>query len=385
MAIARTLFDDGHRQYAAALDRFIALEVAPHYERFEEQGFVDRELWLRAAAAGFLCSSLPEEYGGAGADKLYSVVLFEQLARNAVQNLLGWSLHSEIVAPYLLHYGSEAIRRRYLPRMASGELIGAIAMTEPGAGSDLQGLRTTALRDGEHYVVNGGKTFITNGSLCDLVVVVAKTDPAGAGKGISLLVVDMRWPGCSRGRRLKKIGMRAQDTGELFFDDVHVPVDHLLGEENRGFAYLMNELPWERLQIAISAVAQAEAAIDWTSRYCRERQAFGQPLLHFQNTRFTLAEALTEVQVARVFVDRCSELFVRGELDATAASMAKYWCTDLQCKVLDACLQLHGGNGCMLDYPIARAWTDARAARIYGGSNEIMKELIARQIPVTVY
>ena len=381
MTISRTIFGDEHRQFAESVDRFIEVEVAPHYERYEEQGYIDREVWRRAGESGYLCTSMPEEYGGAGADKLYSVVLFEQPARRAVQNLLGMLLHSEIVAPYLLHYGSEFLKRKYLPRMATGELIGAIAMTEPAAGSDLQGIRTTAVRDGDHYVLNGSKTFITNGFHCDLVIVVAKTDPGKGAKGTSLFVVDTTMAGFSKGRRLKKIGMKAQDTGELFFDNVRVPVDNLLGQENRGFAYLMTELPWERLQIAITAVAQMEAAIDWTSLYCRERRAFGKEIMQFQNTQFTLAEAMTEVQIARVFIDRCIELHIKGELDATAASMAKYWCTDLQSKVLDACLQLHGGYGYMWEYPIARAWADSRVARIYGGSNEIMKELIARQLP----
>jgi alkylation response protein AidB-like acyl-CoA dehydrogenase len=381
MTIARTIFAEEHRQFAEAVDRFIAVEVAPHYERYEEQGYIDREVWLKAGAAGFLCSSMPEEYGGVAADKLCSVVLFEQPARNAVQGLLGWSLHSEIVAPYLLHYGSEHLKRKYLPPMAAGEMIGAIAMTEPGAGSDLQGIRTTAVRDGDCYVLNGAKTFITNGSHCDLVIVVARTAPGSGAKGMSLLVVDTGMAGFAKGRRLKKIGLKAQDTGELFFDNVRVPVENLLGEENGGFACLMNELPWERLQVAISAVAQMEAAIGWTSRYCREREAFGKAIIEFQNTRFTLAEALTEVQIARVFVDRCIELHLSGELDTATASMAKYWCTDLQCKVLDACLQLHGGYGYMWEYPIARAWADARVARIYGGTNEIMKEVIARRLP----
>ena len=381
MTISRTIFGDEHRQFAESVDRFIEVEVAPHYERYEEQGYIDREVWLKAGESGYLCTSMPEEYGGAGADKLYSVVLFEQPARRAVQNLLGMLLHSEIVAPYLLHYGSEFLKRKYLPRMATGELIGAIAMTEPAAGSDLQGIRTTAVRDGDHYVLNGSKTFITNGFHCDLVIVVAKTDPGKGAKGTSLFVVDTTMAGFSKGRRLKKIGMKAQDTGELFFDNVRVPVDNLLGQENRGFAYLMTELPWERLQIAITAVAQMEAAIDWTSLYCRERRAFGKEIMQFQNTQFTLAETMTEVQIARVFIDRCIELHIKGELDATAASMAKYWCTDLQSKVLDACLQLHGGYGYMWEYPIARAWADSRVARIYGGSNEIMKELIARQLP----
>ena len=381
MTIARTIFSEEHRQFAEAVDRFIAVEVAPHYERYEEQGAIDREVWLKAGAAGFLCPSMPEEYGGVGADKLYSVVLFEQPARNAVQGLLGWSLHSEIVAPYLLHYGSEHLKRKYLPPMAAGEMIGAIAMTEPAAGSDLQGIRTTAVRDGDDYVLNGSKTFITNGSHCDLVIVVARTAPGGGAKGMSLFVVDTDMAGLTKGRRLKKVGLKAQDTGELFFDNVRVPAANLLGEENGGFACLMNELPWERLQVAITAVAQMEAAIGWTTRYCREREAFGKAVIEFQNTRFTLAEALTEVQIARVFVDRCIELHLAGQLDTATASMAKYWCTDLQCKVLDACLQLHGGYGYMWEYPIARAWADARVARIYGGTNEIMKEVIARRLP----
>ena len=381
MGIKRTLFSEEHLAFSESLDRFLKTEVAPHYERFEDQGYIDRDVWLKGGAAGFLCSSMPELYGGLGADKLFSVVLFEQPARHAVQAMLGWALHSEIVAPYILHYGSEQLKRKYLPKMATGEMIGAIAMTEPGAGSDLQGVRTTAVRKGDHYVVNGSKTFITNGSHCDLVIIVAKTDGSKGAKGISLLLVDSSMAGFTKGRRLKKIGLKAQDTGELFFDNVQVPAENLLGEENRGFAYLMQELPWERLQIAITAVAQMEAAIVYTSQYCRDRKAFGKELMQFQNTQFTLAEAMTEVQIARVFVDKCIELHIKGELDASTASMAKYWCTDLQSKVLDQCLQLHGGYGYMWEFPIARAWADARVARIYGGANEIMKDLIARQLP----
>jgi acyl-CoA dehydrogenase len=379
MGIPRTLFSEEHLQFRESVDRFIDVEVLPHYERFEEQGYIDRDVWRKAGAAGYLCPTMPAEYGGAGADKLFSVVLFEQFSRKGVHNLLGMSLHSEIVAPYLLHYGSEFLKQAYLPKMATGEMIGAIAMTEPGTGSDLQGIRATAVRHGDHYLLNGSKTFITNGVHCDLAVVVAKTDPAAGAKGTSLLVVDSSMVGFTKGKRLKKIGLRSQDTAELFFDDVRVPAGNLLGEENRGFVYLMQELPWERLQIAIAAVAQTEAAIEWTAAYCRERKAFGQTLMQFQNTQHRLAEAVTEAQIARVFVDRCIELAMQGELDAATASMAKYWATDLACKVIDQCLQLHGGSGYMLEYPIARAWADARAARIYGGTNEIMKELIARQ------
>ena len=379
-SIPRTLFEPEHEQFRDALRRFVVTEVLPHRERHEKQGFIDRDIWLKGGAAGFLCPTMPEEYGGAGADRRYSVVVFEETARLGAVSLLGWSLHSDIVAPYLLHYGTEDLKRAYLPRMATGELIGAIAMTEPGAGSDLQAIRATAVRDGEHYVLDGAKTFITNGFHCDLVVVAAKTDASRGASGTSLFVVDTTMAGFTKGRRLEKVGLKAQDTGELFFDGVRVPAGHRLGEEGRGFAYLMQELPWERLQIALTAVALAEAALDWTLDYCRDRKAFGKTILEFQNTRFTLAEAKTELQVARVFVDRCVELVLEGKLDAATASMAKYWCTDLQCKVIDACLQLHGGNGYMWEYPIARAWADARVSRIYGGSNEIMKELISRSL-----
>ena len=379
-SIPRTLFEPEHEQFRDSLRRFIEAEVLPNRERHEEQGYIDRDVWLKGGAAGFLCPTMPEEYGGAGADRRYSVVVFEETARLGAVNLLGWSLHSDIVAPYLLHYGSEALKRAWLPRMATGEAIGAIAMTEPDAGSDLQRIRTSAVRDGDNYVLNGAKTFITNGSHCDFVIVAAKTDTSQGAAGTSLLLVDTSMPGFSKGRRLKKIGLKAQDTGELFFDGVRVPAGNRLGDEGRGFAYLMQELPWERLQIAITAIALAEGALEWTLAYCRDRKAFGKAIIEFQNTRFALAEAKTELQVARVFVDRCIELVLTGQLDAATASMAKYWCTDLQCKVLDACLQLHGGNGCMWEYPIARAWADARASRIYGGTNEIMKELISRSL-----
>ena len=379
-SIPRTLFEAEHEQFRDAVRRFVAAEVLPHRERHEKQGFIDRDVWVKAGAAGFLCPTMPEAYGGAGADRRYSVVVFEETARLGAMSLLGWSLHSDIVAPYLLHYGTEEVRRAYLPRMATGEMIGAIAMTEPDAGSDLQGIRTTAVRDGDHYVINGAKTFITNGFHCDLVVVAAKTDATRGAAGTTLFVVDTTMPGFTKGRRLEKVGLKAQDTGELFFDGVRVPAANRLGEEGRGFACLIQELPWERLQIAITAVALAEAALDWTIDHCRDRKAFGKTILEFQNTRFSLAEAKTELQVARVFVDRCVELVLEGKLDTATASMAKYWCTDLQCKVIDACLQLHGGYGYMWEYPIARAWADARVTRIYGGTNEIMKEVISRSL-----
>ncbi|MCY1277995.1 Acyl-CoA dehydrogenase [compost metagenome] len=380
MSIPRTLFNEEHLQFRESIRRFLEVEVLPHYERFEEQGFIDREVWTKAGEGGFLCFSMPEEYGGLGADKRYSVIMLEEFARAGATNLLGLTLHSEIVAPYILHNGSEYLKQTYLPRMASGELIGAIAMTEPGAGSDLQGVRTSAVRDGDHYVLNGSKTFITNGMHCDVVIVVAKTDPAAGARGISLFLVDTSMPGFSKGKRLKKVGMKAQDTGELFFDNVRVPAQNLLGAEGQGFAYLMQELSWERLQIAISSTALAEAALDWTVRYCHERKAFGKELLEFQTTRHKLAELKTEVQIGRVFLDRCIELFLDGALDAPTASMAKYSMTELQCRVIDDCVQLHGGYGYMWEYPIARAWADSRISRIYGGTTEIMKELISRTL-----
>ena len=380
--IERTLFQPDHQAFADSFRRFIDKEVTPYHAAWEDQGYVAREVWSQAGANGFLCMSLPEEYGGAGADKLYSVAQMEELARAGTTGI-GFGLHSEIVAPYILHYGTEAQKQKYLPQMASGAVVGAIAMSEPAAGSDLQGIKTTAIKsaDGSHYVLNGSKTFITNGWHADLVIVVAKTDPAAGAKGTSLLLVERGMPGFEKGQRLKKMGMKAQDTSELFFNDVQVPVDNLLGGpamEGRGFICLMEQLPWERLQIAITAVAAAQAAIDWTLDYVKQRKVFGQSVASFQNTRHTLAELQTQVQVARVFVDKCCELIVKDQLDTETASMAKYWTTDLQCKVMDECVQLFGGYGYMWEYPITRAYADARVQRIYGGTNEIMKEVIAR-------
>jgi acyl-CoA dehydrogenase len=377
--IERTVFGEQHEQFRDTVRRFLDKEVAPHHAEWEEQGYVDRSVWTKAGANGLLCLSMPEQYGGSDADRLYSVVMFEEIARAGFTGL-GFGLHNEIVAPYILSYGSEAQKERYLPAMARGEIVGAIAMSEPAAGSDLQGIRSTAHDAGDHFVLNGSKTFITNGWHADLVIVVAKTDPSAGAKGTSLLLVERGMPGFEKGKRLKKVGMKAQDTSELFFDNVKVPKANLLGDVNRGFIYLMQELPWERLQIAISGIAAAQAAIDWTMDYTKERKAFGTTVASFQTTRFKLAELQTEVQVARVFVDRCTELLLEGKLDTATASMAKYWCSDLQCKVIDECVQLHGGYGFMWEYPIARAWADARVQRIYGGTNEIMKEVIARSI-----
>jgi acyl-CoA dehydrogenase len=377
--IERSLFSEHHEQFRDTVRRFLEKEVAPHHAHWEDEGYVDREVWTKAGEAGLLCTSMPEAYGGADADKLYSVVLFEEIARQGYTGL-GFGLHNEIVAPYLLSYGTDAQKAKYLPAMARGEIVGAIAMSEPAAGSDLQGIRSTATDAGDHFLLNGSKTFITNGWHADLVIVVAKTDPAAGAKGTSLLLVERGMPGFEKGQRLKKVGMKAQDTSELFFDNVAVPKANLLGDVNRGFVYLMQELPWERLQIAISGIQAAQSAIDWTLEYTKERKAFGTTVAAFQTTRFKLAELQTEVQVARVFVDRCIELLMQKKLDTATASMAKYWCSDLQCKVIDECVQLHGGYGYMWEYPVARAWADARVQRIYGGTNEIMKEVIARSM-----
>ena len=377
--IERTLYSEDHELFRSSFRRFLDEAVRPHYDAWEDQGYVDREVWRKAGALGFLCPTMPEQYGGTGVDRLYSAVIFEEIGRTGFTGL-GFGLHSDIVAPYLLAYGNDFMKERYLPAMARGEMIGAIAMSEPSAGSDLQGIRATAVRDGDAWVLSGSKTFITNGWHCDLVIVVAKTDPKLGAKGISLLVVDTDMPGFTKGKRLKKAGLKAQDTAELFFDNVRVPERNLLGRPGEGFIYLMQELAWERMQIAILAVAVCEAALEWTVEYTRQRKAFGTEIIGFQNTRFTLAELKTEVQIARVFVDRCMELLVAGKLDAATAAMAKYSTTELQGKVTDACVQLHGGYGYMWEYPIARAWADARVQRIYGGTNEIMKEIIARTL-----
>ncbi|GLZ29611.1 acyl-CoA dehydrogenase [Lentzea sp. NBRC 105346] len=356
---------------------FLEKEVAPHQERFAAQKQVDRDLWRRAGDVGLLCLSIPEEYGGGGGTFAHEAVLIEEQARVG-DSSWGNSVHSGIVAHYLLSYGTEEQKRRWLPKLASGEYVGAIAMSEPGAGSDLQGIRTRALREGDEYVINGSKTFITNGSQADLVIVVAKTDPSEGAAGISLLVVenDIR-----RGRVLEKVGLKGQDTAELFFDDVRVPVSHLLGgQEGQGFVQLMQQLPQERLLIAVASVAGIERAVEVTLEYTKDRTAFGKELFKFQNTRFKLAECATEAAVTRAFVDECIEKHLTGSLDVPTAAMAKWWSTDRLCRVVDECVQLFGGYGYMTEYPIARAWADARVQRIYGGTNEIMKEIIARSL-----
>jgi alkylation response protein AidB-like acyl-CoA dehydrogenase len=374
----RTLFNDEHLMFRDAFRRFVEKEITPHHEAWEHDGIVPRAVWEKAGAAGFLCLEAPEEFGGAGEpDYRFTALMAEELARAGASGI-GFGLHTSIVLPYILHFGAAEQQQRWLPPMVRGETITAIAMTEPAAGSDLAGIRTTAVRDGDHYVVNGQKTFITNGINSDLVIAVVKTDPAARHKGISLLMIERGMAGFSRGRNLEKIGLKAQDTAELFFDNVRVPVTNLLGEEGKGFYYLMQRLPQERLDIAVTAVAASEAALELTVHYCKERTAFGQPIGSFQNSRFKLAEMQTEITVARVFVDRCIEALNAGELTAEEAAMAKWWTTDLQKRVMDECLQLHGGYGYMMEYPIAKFYLDARVQPIYGGSNEIMKEVIGR-------
>ena len=377
--IPRTLFSSEHELFRDSVRKFFEHEAVPFHAQWEKDGHIDRALWNKAGEAGMLCSHIPEEYGGMAADFLYSAVVIEEQARMGLTGV-GFSLHSDIVAPYILHYGNEEQKQYYLPKLVSGELVTAIAMTEPGTGSDLQGVKTTAVLDGDEYVINGSKTFITNGWLADLVIVVAKTDAKAGAKGISLFLVDAKTPGFSKGKRLEKVGMKAQDTSELFFQDVRIPKANLLGKEGMGFVYLMQELPQERLTVGVGAIASAEAALKWTLDYTRERKAFGRAVADFQNTRFKLAEMATEIQVGRVFVDRCLELHLNKKLDVPTAAMLKYWGTDLQCKVIDECVQLHGGYGYMWEYPIARAWADSRVQRIYAGTNEIMKEIISRAL-----
>ncbi|MEV4892726.1 acyl-CoA dehydrogenase family protein [Nonomuraea sp. NPDC055795] len=350
---------------------FLKAEAVPHLERWEAQHHVDRDFWRKAGEVGLLCCSIPEEYGGGGGTFADDLAVLQEQARIGDS---GWgnAVHSGIVAHYILAYGTEEQKRRWLPPMATGEVVGAVAMTEPEAGSDLRGIRTKAVRDGDDYVVTGSKTFISNGGCADLVIVVAQT-----GNGISLIVVEH---GFRRGRVLDKIGMPAADTSELFFDEVRVPAANLLGVEGRGLGHLMQQLPQERLIIGVVAVTVAERALEETVAYVKERQAFGQSLMAMQNTRFELAECATLTRVGRVFADSCVELHLRGELDATTASMAKWWLTEVECQVVDRCLQLFGGYGYMREYPIARMYADARVQKIYGGANEVMKELIARSL-----
>ncbi|WP_410654586.1 acyl-CoA dehydrogenase family protein [Amycolatopsis sp. lyj-112] len=359
---------------------FCQKELAPNQERWAAEKKVDRELWTKAGDVGLLALSIPEEYGGGGGTFAHEAVLYEEQARSG-DSAWGVTVHNGIVAHYILEYASEEKKREWLPKFASGAMVGAVAMTEPGTGSDLQGIKARAVRDGDHYVINGAKTFITNGFHADLVVVAVKTDPDAGAQGVSLIAVETDTPGFSRGRVLDKIGLKGQDTAELNFDDVRVPVANLLGDkEGLGFIQLMQQLPQERLIIAVTAVAGMEAAIDQTIAYTKDRQAFGRPIYNFQNTKFKLAEAATEAAVSRAYLDQCIERHLRKELDVQGAAMAKLWTTERVNKVVDDCLQLFGGYGYMTEYPIARAWADIRISRIFGGTSEIMKEIISRTL-----
>lgn len=369
--------NDDLRMFRKSIREFIQKEFTPHQARWREQHRPDAEAWVAAGATGMLMPDVPEEYGGAGGSFAHEAVVTEELARAGVN--FACHVHN-IVAQYILAYGSREQKCNWLPRMARGELVGAIAITEPAAGSDIQGIKTTARREGDCYVMNGSKTFVTNAWHASLLCVVVKTDPKAVGfKSMSLLMVEARdLPGYRVGQPLEKVGMHGQDTCEIFFDDVRVPASSLLGcVEGKGFGQLMEQLPRERLVIGVSAVAAAEQAVAITSKYVKERMVFGKPLIEFQNTRFKLAECKTEAQIGRVFVNDCVEQFIAGKLDATTAAMAKYWLTECQCRIIDECVQLHGGYGYMAEYPIARMWTDSRVQRIYSGSNEIMKEVIA--------
>ena len=377
--VPRTLYDSDHEMFRQSVRKFIETHAIPNHEMWEKEGMVSDEVWLGAGSQGFLCPTVAEKYGGVDADFRYNCIVNEEIARSGCSGL-GWTLHSDIAVPYIERYGTEYQKEKYLSRCVSGELITAIAMSEPGAGSDLQGTKTNAVLDGDHYILNGSKTFITNGQKSGLVIVVAKTDVSAGSKGISLFLVESEFEGFSKGKNLEKLGMKAQDTSELFFQDVRVPKENLLGEEGRGFIYLMQDLPQERLSIAVGAIANAQALLESTIDYTKERKAFGVSVASFQNTQFKLAELSAEISSAEVFLDRCTELLLNDELDTVTASKLKLVATDLQCKVADECLQLHGGWGYMWEYPVCRAFADSRVQRIYGGSNEIMKLIISREL-----
>jgi acyl-CoA dehydrogenase len=374
----RTAFSEEHELFREQVRRFFAAELEPHLERWEQEGIADRDMWTKCGAQGLLCPTVPEAYGGLGLDFGYNAVIDEELAY--IGSSAGITLHSDIVADYLVAYGSEAQKRHWLPRMISGETPTAIAMTEPGAGSDLQGVKTTAVKDGDDYIVNGSKTYITNGQHAELVIVVAKTDASQGARGTSLILVESEREGYARGRNLDKIGLHGQDTSELFFQDVRVPQSNRLGMEGMGFAYLMNQLPQERLSIACSAQAAAQRAYDEAVKFTKERKAFGRTVFEFQNTRFTLADLATRLQVGWAHLDWAIRRHIDGKLTAAEASAAKLWHTELQFEACDISLQLHGGAGYMNEYLIARLWRDARVTRIFGGTNEIMKEVVSRAI-----
>lgn len=375
----RALFNEDHEAFRDTVRRFIANEIAPHHDRWEQEGLVPRELWLKAGAAGLLCCTVAEAYGGAGADYLFDVVVFEEMARSGFTGP-GFMIHCDLVATYIASFGSEAQKRRWLPKMVRGEAIGSLGMTEPHAGSDLKAIRTKAVRDGDDYVISGQKVFISNGQLCDVIVLATKTDSAAGAKGVTLFLVDTSLPGFRRGKNLHKLGMKAQDTSELFFDELRVPASAMLGEEGKGFELMMTKLAQERLAQAIRSATVAETVIDWTVEYTAGRKAFGKTIGDFQNTQFKLAELKAEATVARVFTDQCIANFMKGELDAVDAAIAKMQLSNLHCKVVDECLQLFGGWGYMWEYPIARAYADARVVKIAGGSIEVMKHIIGREM-----
>ena len=378
--MARDIFDDEHVAFRSAVGTFLDKEVVPFHDQWEKDGVVDREVWRKAGGQGLLGLQLPEEYGGGGTDDFrYNVVIGEEMTTRGVYGA-AFPLFNDMIVPYLVASANDEQRRRWFPRLASGELIAAIAMSEPEAGSDLQGIRTTAVDKGDHYVLNGQKTFISNGILADLVIVVARTDPEAGHKGISLLVVERGMDGFERGRNLDKIGQLAQNTAELFFDNVAVPKENLLGEEGAGFRYLMTNLSQERLSIAVSAASACERVLQECLSYVKERTAFGRPIGKFQHTRFTIAEMATETHIARVFIDDCIRRHVAGDLDASTASMAKWWSTELQKRIVDQGVQLFGGYGYMMEYPIARAFVNSRVQTIYGGTTEIQKEIIGRSL-----
>jgi alkylation response protein AidB-like acyl-CoA dehydrogenase len=378
----RELFEDEHEAFRDSARRWIDKEIVPHLDEWELAGIVPRELYLQAGEHGFLAMAVPERYGGAGVEDFrFNVVLNEEFSRAGVGAVgLGLTLHNDICLPYFLSYCDEEQRERWLPGIVTGELITAIAMTEPGMGSDLADMRARAKPAEDGYVLNGAKTFITNGINADLVITAAKTDPTARHRGISLMIVERGMEGFERGRNLEKVGQHCQDTAELFFTDVRVPAENLLGDEGQGFFQLVSNLPQERMSIAVAALASAEQAIQWTLQYTLERKAFGRPIGTFQNSRFALAEMHTEVEVSRAFLDRCVARLGDDELSAEDAAMAKWWCTELQGRIMDRCLQLHGGYGYMVEYPIARAWADARITRIYGGTTEVMKEIVGRSL-----
>jgi alkylation response protein AidB-like acyl-CoA dehydrogenase len=377
--IPRYIFTEEHEQFRDSVKKFIAAEVTPYHRQWEKDGKVSREVWLKAGANGFLCSNAPEEYGGAGVDFKYNAIFTEELGRAGITGP-GFGVHSDMAAAYILNFGSDEQKKQWLPKMASGEVIAALGLTEPGAGSDLKAIRTTAIRDGDDYVINGQKVYISNGQLCDIVILACKTDPAAGAKGMTFIIVETTRKGFERGRNLEKLGLKAQDTSEMFFTDVRVPVTNRIGAEGKGFAIAMHNLAEERLSIAVSAIGACEGILEYTVAYTKERKVFGQTVADFQNTKFKIAELTAQTQALRVFVDRCVELAVEKKLDSTEAAMAKMLAGELQCKVADECLQFYGGYGYMMEYQIAHAYLDARIRKIAGGSSEVMRDIISRKV-----